>query len=96
VLKLPRTATEEVLAGIWGQVLGTPVVGIDQQFYQLGGESLRAMRIMARVRSAFKVQLPINLLMAENLTVERVAEVIEAAVWQQAHPAEPDRVVGSI
>jgi nonribosomal peptide synthetase protein BlmX len=96
-IRLPRTATEEVLAGIWSEVLGVPNVGIDQHFYELGGESLRAMRIMARVRSAFKVQLPINLLMAEDLTVERVAEVIEATVWRDAQQqAEPDRVVGEV
>lgn len=95
-LKLPRTPTEEVLAGIWGQVLGVPAVGIDQEFFRLGGESLRAMRIMARVRNAFDVQLPINLLMTDNLTVERVAEVIEAAVWSGSRPATVDRVVGGV
>ncbi|MFZ5635070.1 MAG: amino acid adenylation domain-containing protein [Pseudomonadota bacterium] len=96
-IKLPRTATEEVLAGIWSEVLGVPVIGIDQHFYELGGESLRAMRIMARVRSVFKVQLPINLLMAEDLSVERVAEVIEATAWNGGQqPAEADRVVGDV
>jgi len=95
-IKLPRTPTEEVLAGIWGQVLGVPAVGIDQEFFRLGGESLRAMRIMARVRNTFKVQLPINLLMTENLTVERVAEVIEATVWHESRPESVDRVVGSV
>jgi nonribosomal peptide synthetase protein BlmX len=96
-IRLPRTTTEEVLAGIWSEVLGVPVVGIDQHFYELGGESLRAMRIMARVRSAFKVQLPINLLMTDDLNVERVAEVIEATMWSEAQQRnESDRVVGSL
>ena len=96
-IRLPRTATESVLAGIWSEVLGVPVVGIDQHFYELGGESLRAMRIMARVRSVFKVQLPINLLMTEDLTVERVAEVIEATIWSEAQQrTEAGRVVGDV
>jgi hypothetical protein len=55
------------------------------------------MRIMARVRSAFKVQLPINLLMTDDLNVERVAEVIEATMWNEAQQRnESDRVVGSL
>ncbi|QDS16118.1 non-ribosomal peptide synthetase [Xanthomonas arboricola] len=96
-IRLPRTTTEEVLAGIWSEVLGVPVVGIDQHFYELGGESLRAMRIMARMRSAFKVQLPINLLMTDDLNVERVAEVIEATLWSQAQQRNAsDHVVGSV
>ncbi len=95
-LKLPRTPTEEVLAGIWEDVLGVSAVGIDQEFFGLGGESLRAMRIMARVRNAFSVQLPINLLMTDNLSVERVAEVIEATAWRRTQHSSADRVVGSV
>src|SRR6185436_9224000 len=45
----PRTAAEERLAAIWGDVLGLASVGVDQDFFMLGGTSLHAIEICTRI-----------------------------------------------
>src|SRR5262249_37062187 len=52
-LVAPRTPVEEVLAGIWAEVLGLDQVGADGHFFELGGHSLLATRVMSRLRSTF-------------------------------------------
>ncbi|WP_408632014.1 amino acid adenylation domain-containing protein [Mycobacterium shigaense] len=52
VSRLPATAVEEVLAGIYAQVLGLERVGVDESFFDLGGDSLSAMRLVAQARAA--------------------------------------------
>src|ERR1051325_127181 len=46
-----RSGVEEVVAGIWGEVLGRKEVGVEENFFELGGHSLLATQVMARVRS---------------------------------------------
>ncbi len=57
----PRTPTEEVLAGIWAEVLRVEV-GIHDNFFELGGHSLLATQIISRVRQTFNVELPLRTL----------------------------------
>src|SRR5262249_49078442 len=56
----PRTPVEEVLAGIWAEVLGLDHVGAEGHFFELGGHSLLATRVMSRLRGAFGVELPLR------------------------------------
>ncbi len=57
---LPRTPAEEILAGIWAQVLGREQIGAEQSFFELGGHSLLAAQMASRVRSVFGVELPLR------------------------------------
>lgn len=71
-----RTAIEKVLAGVWSEVLGVSPVGIDDDFLDLGGDSLRAGTIVARLRARLPVDVPLRLLFDER-TIARLAEAIQ-------------------
>ncbi|MFF9179171.1 alpha/beta fold hydrolase, partial [Streptomyces sp. NPDC014793] len=48
----PRNSTEEILAGVWSDVLGVDTVGIHDNFFELGGQSISAVRLVSRLREA--------------------------------------------
>ncbi|HXU46989.1 MAG TPA: condensation domain-containing protein, partial [Thermoanaerobaculia bacterium] len=56
----PRTPVEEILAGIWSEVLKSSQVWLDDNFFQIGGHSLIATRLISRVRETFRVELPLR------------------------------------
>jgi acyl-CoA synthetase (AMP-forming)/AMP-acid ligase II/acyl carrier protein len=73
---LPRDPLEFTLAGIWAEVLDVGQVGIYDNFFALGGDSLRATQLAARVRAAFQVELPLGMVFREP-TIDGQAAVIE-------------------
>ncbi|HEY0096500.1 MAG TPA: phosphopantetheine-binding protein, partial [Archangium sp.] len=68
----PRDETEQTLANIWQELLGIEQVGITDNFFELGGHSLLGVQIIARVREAFRVELPLRALF-DSPTVEVMA-----------------------
>ncbi len=61
--RAPTTAVEEVLAGVYAEVLGVDRVGVDQSFFALGGDSLSAMRAISAINAALGVQLSVTALL---------------------------------
>ncbi|WP_437982702.1 amino acid adenylation domain-containing protein [Sorangium sp. So ce117] len=48
----PRTEAEAALAGIWAELLGRPAVGVQENFFELGGDSILALQVVSRARAA--------------------------------------------
>jgi acyl carrier protein len=71
----PRDETEQVLAEIWAEVLGVERVGIENKFFDLGGNSLVALQIIVRVLNTFQVELTMRHIF-ESPTVAQLAATI--------------------
>ncbi len=86
----PRTPAEEIVAGIFADLLKPQRLGVYDNFFDLGGHSLLAMRVMARLRDAFQIELPLRALF-EAPTVAGLVERLEAAKAEERHEAEDER-----
>lgn len=97
----PRTSIEQTVAGIWAEVLGLEQVGVYDDFLALGGHSLLAVRIVARLRDAFQIEIPLRH-MFEAATVTNLSALIETIRWQDQHARDlslipdPGREEGAI
>ncbi len=73
----PRSEAERILAGIWRSVLGVDEIGVHADFFDLGGDSISAMRVMSRVRTAFPARVSARTLF-DAPTVAALAAVLPA------------------
>ncbi|OJF15886.1 non-ribosomal peptide synthetase [Couchioplanes caeruleus] len=90
----PSDPVQERLAALWCAVLGLPGVGVHDSFFDLGGHSLTATRLIARITAEFGVALPLRSLfaaptiagLAERLTEEATTTVPGPAAWAPGGP----------
>jgi len=85
-LRGPRTDTEKAVAAIWAELLGIENIGIDDDFFDLGGQSLVAIKVVSRLGDVFAVDLSLRHLF-ERPTVAGLAEIIDGLSWLSAADA---------
>ncbi|WP_189094544.1 non-ribosomal peptide synthetase, partial [Nocardia jinanensis] len=84
--RAPATPIEEIVAGIFAEVLGVERVGIDDDFFELGGNSLIATQVAARLGAALDTRVPVRTLF-EASTVMALATRVESHVGEGARQA---------
>jgi amino acid adenylation domain-containing protein len=97
----PRNEVERVMAKIWGEVLGVQKVGVFDHFFELGGHSLSATRLIARLRSAFQIDLPLKSIFIQPTIADMSKHILydgptrtyrymsEIPRWNRLMPAQP-------
>jgi yersiniabactin nonribosomal peptide synthetase len=88
----PGSEQEAALVRIWEEVLGISPIGIHDDFFELGGQSLAAIQVMTRIAQRFGLRLPLAALF-EGATVARLAARLAAApsaAWSPLVPVKPD------
>ena len=88
----PRNAIERELANIWEEVLNTSPIGMNKNFFELGGYSLQAIRLLNSVENVFGIKLPVATIF-QYPTVESMALIIESKAehpdWSIIVPIQP-------
>ena len=82
----PRNAVEEIIAGIWADILGRKRIGVHDNFFDLGGHSLKATQVVSRLRTKFGKEIPLRD-MFDYPTIAELALAIDA----MAVPAHENR-----
>jgi thioesterase domain-containing protein/acyl carrier protein len=88
----PRTALEKQVAEIWEELLGRRPVGVTANFFDLGGHSILAVRLIARMERQFGKRIPMAALF-QSATVEGLAQALtaaDAAPWSPLVPIQPN------
>jgi thioesterase domain-containing protein/acyl carrier protein len=83
----PRTPMQARIAAVWEQVLGVAGVGLDDSFFDIGGDSLAALEVFASIDSTLAVSLPPGTLF-EASTVRALTDVVERAVTTVGAPGQ--------
>ncbi|WP_143264169.1 non-ribosomal peptide synthetase, partial [Amycolatopsis kentuckyensis] len=84
----PRTPAEHALAEIWADVLGVPDIGVDADFFELGGDSILGARALARIRARFGAELSPRVVF-DARTIAKLAELLPARSGAPAGRIEP-------
>ena len=84
----PRSPVEVVVAALWREVLGLDEIGIHDDSLELGGQSLQATQIAARVAQRFAVSLPTQFLLESRTVAELSLAVTRALMEQEAGASE--------
>ena len=89
----PATQTQQKMAQIWQEILRVPAVGVDDNFFYLGGQSIQAAKLFQRIASEFDRKLPLATLF-QAPTIAQISEIIDSqssinAGWQSLVTIQP-------
>jgi phthiocerol/phenolphthiocerol synthesis type-I polyketide synthase E len=91
----PADEIEEGIVGIWQEMLGFEPVGVQDNFFELAGNSLTAIQIITRIRKAFDVDLSMSAIF-ETPTVSGLAGAVRASRLGSEELAEVDNILDEI
>ncbi len=86
----PRTSVEELLCDIWREVLGVERVGVLDNFFDLGGHSLRATQVVSRIREAFALEVPLQKLFESPCVADLAVALLSLDVEMYASELETE------
>ncbi|MGN6712418.1 non-ribosomal peptide synthetase [Anaerocolumna jejuensis] len=92
----PRSQMEAAIAQIWCEILKIDRVGIYDNFFDLGGQSLMATQIVSRIRSTLGMEIPLHVLFEAASTVEQTAAAIERYQLEQYEPEELEQLLSEL
>ena len=92
----PRSPLEIRLAHMWSELLGLERIGVEDNFFDLGGHSLLGMQVLSRLRKDFAVELPVRLFFTTKLTIAGLCREILMAQVDAASVNELDAVLKKI
>ncbi len=92
----PRSPIENRLAHMWSELLGLERIGVDDNFFDLGGHSLLGMQVLSRIRKDLSVELPVRLFFTTKLTISGLCREILMAQADAASVDELDAVLKKI
>jgi acyl carrier protein len=81
----PQTETEKAVAAIWSELLRKDGIGIEDDFFDLGGQSMTAVGLVARLRDAFDVNVELATLF-ERPTISALSEAIDMLLLTSGGP----------
>jgi amino acid adenylation domain-containing protein len=84
----PRTPVEEVLCGIWIELLGVEQIGVYENFFDAGGHSLMAVQLLSRLRAIFQLELPLQLV----FEAPTIAELAQALIKYEGKPGQVEKI----
>jgi hypothetical protein len=79
----PRNPAEEILAGIWAEMLGLPRVGVHDNFFRIGGDSILSIRVMARAHDAGLALTPYQIFERQTVAELAAGLVLPASTARQ-------------
>jgi len=82
----PLDPVEEAVSGVWRRVLGSAPHSPDEDFFDWGGDSLQAIRLLSALRRAFRIDLPMDALL-DAATIAGIARALEAREPRPGHAA---------
>ncbi|WP_197501776.1 non-ribosomal peptide synthetase [Mycobacterium sp. 1164985.4] len=91
--RAPESAVEEILAGIYAQVLGLERVGVDESFFELGGDSLSAMRLVTSVNASLSADLAVRTVFEAPTVTQLAPRIAEGRGLEPLVPMERPTVV---
>jgi amino acid adenylation domain-containing protein len=92
----PRNPMEETLAQIWCEILQIDRVGIYDNFFDLGGQSLMATQMISRIRTTLGMEIPLHVIFETTPTVEQTAIAIENYQIEQSQPEDLEKLLAEI